>query len=60
MHSGDPTEKTLGIVVDFWLELVLSFAFWMVSYCRWFLIGFDALACILDVLEGFFENDVLE
>ena len=50
----------LGIVVDFWLELMLSFAFWMASYCRRFLIGFDALACIIDVLEFFFENGVLE
>ena len=58
-----------GIVVDVWLELMLSFAFWMASYCRRFLIGFDALACIVDVLEGLlktmslkviFENDVLE
>jgi len=60
LHSGDPAKQTSGIVVDCWLEVMLSFAFWMVSYCRWFLIEFDVLACILDVLEGFFENDVLE
>ena len=59
-----PLERRCRTVVDFWLGLMPSLAFWRSRrkhfwYCRRFLVGIDALVCILDgvvlslVLIGF-------